>query len=260
VAALAEAGTLGAQVIAEGVERVRVEAYFPPGSPPPAGLPAGVETVSESLLPDADWLAGYREWARPIALGRRFLADPREPDAEGAGGAAAGGDGRFALRLPARRAFGTGGHESTRLAVELLEEAPVAGRRVLDVGTGTGVLAFAALLLGAAAVAAFDVDPVAVAHARANAALNRLAPRLFAGRAGALAATARFDLAIANVLPELILPDLPQVVTRLAPGGELILSGLLAAGAAGPLAAAAALGRRERSRRTAGEWLAVRLS
>jgi ribosomal protein L11 methyltransferase len=265
VAGLWEAGTLGVEVIAEGDGRVRLEAYFPAGGGLVAGL-GGVEVAGEVVVEEKDWLAPYRERALPFRLGRRFVVDPREPSEE----AAVGEEGRWLLRLPARRAFGIGSHESTRLALELLEEAELGrggGVRVLEVGTGTGILAFAALLLGARSVVAFDVDPVAVFHARENGALNGFAapraPRLFVGRVdslGALADSERFDLAVANAIPEEIANDLPEVVGRLAVGGELILSGLLAERADELLARLEALGLAELARRSAGEWAALRLA
>jgi ribosomal protein L11 methyltransferase len=223
-------------------------------------------------------MAPYRARSIPFALGRSFTADPREPafaagePADDPGGPelsprwSGGGGGRGGalavrrrLRLPARGAFGTGSHESTRLAVELLEDAGAEGRRVLDVGTGTGVLAFAALALGARSAVAFDSDPVAAFHARENSALNGLDPRLYAGRIDALApAGGGFDLVVVNVIPERIVPELPRVAAQLAPGGELIVSGMLTADGPRMLEEMAALGLAERGRRSAGEWLGLR--
>lgn len=259
-----EAGTLGLETREERDGRVRVEAWFggEVAADPLAGRAGeGVEAFGGRQVEEADWLAAYRDKARPFAVGRRFWVDPREPGL--AGGAPLG---RMLLRLPARTAFGIGSHESTRLAVELLEETAVAGRRVLDVGTGTGVLAFAALALGAASAVAFDVDAGAMIQARANAALNGCRPALFAGVTESLRESARFDLAVVNIIPEVIVPELPDIARLLgdgddggAGGGEMILSGILAEGGDRVLAAAAAEGFHERARRQAGEWVAFRV-
>ena len=266
-------GTLGVSTESEAGGQVRLTAWFAPVPPPaPAGLPERVECLGEEELPDTDWMAEYRRLAVPFAVGRTLVVDPREPaavEAEDAkeedGAAAAVPAGRRLLRLPARNAFGVGSHESTRLALALLEATDLSGRAVLDVGTGTGILAFAALALWAARVVAFDADPAAAFQARANSRLNGLGPRLFAGRPAALSrhlpAGARFDLAVVNVVPEEILPELACLLPALAPAGALILSGLLAARAAEvrERLEATALGLAETARRQDGEWLALRL-
>jgi ribosomal protein L11 methyltransferase len=265
VADLWHAGTLGVSTESEPDGRLRLTAWFEPDAPPPPGIEhishvSHISHISDDEVPDTDWMAEYRRRAVPFPLGRTLLIDPREP--EEAETAAAVPAGRRLLRLPARTAFGIGSHESTVLALELLEEAELAGRAVLDVGTGTGILAFAALAWGAARVVAFDADPVAVLQARANSRLNGLHPQLFAGRAAALAA-GPFDLAVVNVVPEEILPDLADLLPLLAAGGALILSGLLTDRAARVAARLAARGLRETGetgRLSRGDWTALRLS
>ena len=296
VAELAERGTLGAEVRevrGDGGELVEIDAWFPFATPHEVGEPgaewraAGVELVAVDTPAGEDWLAAWRAAAQPFEAGRRFLLDPREPDepTPDAGG-------RILLRLPARAAFGTGSHESTRLALDLLEAAPPAGRSVLDVGTGTGVLALAALALAARSAAACDVDPVAAIHAAENRRLNRDVPgrgtasrrteasigaggvsrsgcasgpgggsrlAIWAGGLAALAPAARFELVLANVLPERILPELPRLAAAVGPGGALIYSGLLAEREDEIAAAFAACGLLSRDRATAGEWVALRL-
>jgi len=248
------AGTLGVQSATGADGRLCLEAWFPVDSPPVEMLP-GVELDSEDLVPDTDWFATWRERAQPFPVGRSLYLDPREPEET----AAPAPDGRRLLRLPARAAFGTGSHESTSLALELLEDAEVEGRRVLDVGTGTGVLAFAALLFGADSVTGYDLDPAAPFHARDNSALNGLHPRLFAGRLAAIRERPLFDLALVNVVPEQILPEMPDLVDRLRPDAEMILSGILAERGRQVLDRMRGLGFAERDRRTAGDWVAFRV-
>lgn len=257
VALLWEMGTLGVQVLGgEEPGTVRLEAYFdgPSTDRVPGEVGIGRFLGSEAV-PAADWMAGWREAALPFVVGERLLLDPRDPETT----ERPTEPGRFTLRIPARAAFGTGSHESTRLVLELLEGIDLRGKRVLDVGTGTGVLAFAALLFGARRAVGLDVDPAAPFHARANARLNGLAPALLAAGVPALSPAARFDLALVNVVPEEIAADLPSVVARLVPGGEAVLSGILAASGPRVLSEIAPLGLAPVAERTAGEWVAYRV-
>ncbi len=258
-AELWELGTLGVELEALDGGELLARAYFADPRqaamrrPPEAWARLGAELVERGRLAERDWLADYRSRSRPFAVGRRFTVDPREPH----GDAVAAGGGRTLLRLPAREAFGIGSHESTRLAIELLEEQPLAGRAVLDVGTGSGILAFAALSLGAASAVGVEIDPGAALVAAQNRRLNALAPRLFAGRAAALSPRRPFDLVLANVLPEALLPELADVARLTRAGGRAILSGILDARAAEVEARFAAAGFRLRARRAAGEWRAL---
>lgn len=248
------AGTLGVQSTAASDGRVRLEAWFSPEAPPASAVP-GVILEREEPVADTDWFAPYRERARPFPVGRTLFVDPREPDEA----PAEVPDGRRLLRLPARAAFGTGSHESTSLTLELLEELDVQGLRVLDVGTGTGVLSFAALLFGARSAVGFDVDPASPFHARDNGRLNGLPFPLFAGRLAALRERPLFDLALVNVVPEQILPEMPDLVSLLRPGAGMILSGILKDRGREVLDCLRGLGFVESDRREAGEWVAFRM-
>ncbi len=259
-AALWSAGTLGFEIRDAGPGELCFEAYFP--APAPAldlemWRRRGVRLLAAATLPEQDWLAPYRAGAAPFDLGRRFRVDPRDP----ADGRTAGGSGsRISLRIPAQSAFGTGSHASTRLVVEWLEELPLAGLDVLDIGTGSGILACVALLLGARSAVGYDLDPQAVCIARANARRAGLAPRLLAARAAALRPRPAFDLALVNVLPERILGELPALAGLLRPGARLLSSGNLTSRRDELLARFAACGLRLVAEKSDGEWSAFLLA
>jgi len=174
-----------------------------------------------------DWLAAYRAAVRPHAVGLRWWMDPH-PDAP-----TPAPEGRWRLAIEPRMAFGTGSHESTQLVLVALEELAerrhaVAGATVLDVGTGSGVLALAAERLGAAWVVGLDVDPEAVWVARQIARQQEwpARPRYLVGPVASLG-EARFDLVVCNMIPEQALPLLVDLCRVLAADGWLVLSGIL---------------------------------
>jgi ribosomal protein L11 methyltransferase len=224
---------------------------------------SGVRRVGAAEpCPPVDWARAWREGLAPIVVSEELVVRPSFAAHELRSG-------QSELVIDPGQAFGTGGHESTRLALELLAALPRslrAGASALDIGTGSGVLALAALRLGAASVVGFDVDPVAVAVARENALCNGLAGRVcfFAGTLDALVSR-RFDLVLANLLKRELLPLLPAISRHVRPGTHVLVSGLLAAEAEEVLAGLAKLGLRRvdsRERRDASgtAWIGLDLT
>ena len=125
-------------------------------------------------------------------------------------------------------AFGTGGHETTSLCMEALDERVTGGERVLDIGTGSGILAIAALKLGAAVAEGVDIDPVAVRTAGENAALNGVADKLTV-LVGDLSdkASGQYNIITANIVAAAILSLAPHVPVLMAPGARFIASGII---------------------------------
>ena len=257
VAALWDAGTLGVEELEPAaVDEARLAAWFDGGAPGVAALPRGARLLGEEVVEPADWLAGWRAGASPIAIGARLWVDPREPDAPGV----VVPEGRLALRIPARTAFGTGSHASTSLALRLLERLPLAGASVLDVGTGSGILALAALALGARRACGLDLDLGASLLAGQHARLNAVRGAAFwAGGVESLAAAVRFDVVLGNALPHELRPVEAPLARAVARGGRLIVSGMLVAEAGPVLERWRLLGLSPLDRLADGEWAAATL-
>jgi len=216
---------------------------------------AGIDSlylIESTTIGTEDWLAPYRLRVQPFAVGTGWWIDPREPGAS----IVRPPKGRRLLRIPARTAFGTGSHASTALVVEMLETLTVAGKRVLDVGTGTGILGIVASLLGASEVLAFDSDLQACLVALQTCRINGVDLQIFAGDIHVLdrELRPRFDLVLANVLPQNLHADLAEIVAWLEPFGTLLLSGLLTEQAQQLERSVADLGLEVQSRKRSDAW------
>jgi ribosomal protein L11 methyltransferase len=204
-----------------------ITAYFDsPGARDEAVVQFGDVEVRAGEREKQDWLQLYQQLLQPIFIGESFVVAP-DP------GLIPAGTRRHALVIPQEQAFGTGSHETTSLCMELLETLDLTGACALDVGAGSGILALAALRLGASKAIAFDNDLDAYAALRDNRARNRVEPSrmpLFIGsietlRCGTGSQLVSFDVVTMNIVPEVILPMLDDVVPRVR--RDLILSGIL---------------------------------
>jgi ribosomal protein L11 methyltransferase len=174
---------------------------------------------------DEDWVRLTQSQFAPIHIGKNIWVVPSwhaapDPDA-------------LILELDPGLAFGTGSHPTTRLCMEWLEAHPMPGKTVLDYGCGSGILAMVAKKMGAGDVAGVDIDPQAIESARDNAARNQCEidfylPDSFAASPKAQHATGKFDTVVANILSSPLKLMAPMLSGRVAPGGYLILSGVLA--------------------------------
>jgi ribosomal protein L11 methyltransferase len=229
-----------------------------------AALAAGELRVGEpEALPDVAWSEAWKEGLAAVVVSPRLVVRPpfvARPEGH------TGAD----LVIEPGQAFGTGAHATTFLALALLDglgAEALLGARVLDVGCGSGVLALAALALGAAEAVACDLDPLATGATRAAGEANALARglRVFRGTTDALRGEVRFDLVLANLIRRELLPVLPALAAHTRAGGHVVLSGLLEAEEAELRAALAGLGlavvRRDARSEPAGgdRWLALAL-
>ena len=179
------------------------------------------ETLEHSVdvLPDEDWERTWMERYRPLRIIERLWVVPSwctPPDPSAVN-----------IVLDPGLAFGTGTHPTTALCLEWLAQRPLAGRRVIDYGCGSGILAIAALKLGAAEAFGVDVDPQALAVSRENAARNGVAAHYRACAPEALPSAIAGDVLVANILAGALIELAPELERRLLPHGVIALSGIL---------------------------------
>jgi len=185
------------------------------------GSPGSIVVCCEPLL-EEDWGAGWKEHFHPFHVAPLLVIKPSWEPYEAQAGEAV-------IEMDPGMAFGTGLHASTRLALGFIEEicAGAPPDCALDVGTGTGILAMTAALRGASLVIAIDNDPDAVVAASENVVKNDLVGRIGVSGRDLGAIDGKFDLIVANITADVLLPLAPRLVERLSPGGALILAGLL---------------------------------
>ena len=171
-------------------------------------------------VPDTDWTLGWRSFFQPVYPTPRMAICPpwdRVPDPPGG----------FTIAIDPQMAFGTGHHETTRLALLGLEKKITSGDRVLDVGTGSGILSIAAVKLGAAKVMAVDIEAAAIENARANCVLNGVDAQVVLMQCSVDRVSGIFDVVVANIISSILLPIVPELAKRLHPEGYAILGGIL---------------------------------
>jgi ribosomal protein L11 methyltransferase len=210
-----------------------------------------------NMIPDENWMEAWKVHYKPIAVGKRLIIVPAwltSPDAT-----------RIPIKIDPGMAFGTGTHPTTQLCLELLESFVSTGRKVIDVGCGSGILSIAALKLGASFALGVDIDEASVKASRENADANGIpmdqfaigrgsVPEVLSGKFGIRNAS----LVLANILAPVIIRLFDLGLAKVAsPGGALILSGILADQAAGVIASAEIHGLKLEERHQLGDWVAL---
>lgn len=182
---------------------------------------SGVEIIAKPIQ-QQDWATSWREFFGVVDTGGRVVVVPTWIEHESA-------PGQMVIRLDPGQAFGTGHHETTRLCLRALEDAVSPGCSVLDVGTGSGILAIGAALLGAGPILGIDIDPIATKVALENLHENGMAGRIEI-QTGVLAADhgTRYDVVVANINRDANLGLAGTFGNVVEPGGTLLLSGILA--------------------------------
>jgi ribosomal protein L11 methyltransferase len=209
------------------------------------------------IVRERDWADAWKAFFPVMRVGRRLVIRPTWRRHR-----AAPED--VVLALDPGMAFGTGLHPTTRLCLAALEpladDARLSGARVLDVGCGSGILAIAALKLGAATALGVDTDPIAVASTTANARRNRLGRRLSARQGSVPTGSGPFDVVLANLVAGILVPMAASLRGEVGPGGTLLVSGVFSDREIEVIAALQATGLAIRDRTSDGDWVALTLS
>lgn len=186
-----------------------------------AGLDAP-EEISLRTVEEEAWANAWKAYFKPLRIGKRFVVKPSWEPWE------ATPEDRV-IELDPGMAFGSGTHPTTGLCLRLLEETIQSGVRVLDWGTGSGILAVGAALLGAREVVAIDLDPNAVRAATENAELNGFADLIHVSAASieALPTDDTFKVVVANIVTAPIIAGAGEIQQRVKPGGRVIVSGII---------------------------------
>ncbi|MBQ7737712.1 MAG: 50S ribosomal protein L11 methyltransferase [Oscillospiraceae bacterium] len=179
------------------------------------------------VIADEDWENNWKQYYVPIPIGEKLVVVPAWEDAPA--------DGRLPLRLDPGLIFGTGSHATTRMCLEALEGLSGPEKRVLDLGCGSGILSIGALVLGCASAAGCDIDPKAPEVAMDNAALNGIGPSRFRVYAGDILTDrgmrkllgTGYEIVLANIVSDVIIPLAPIAREFLAPGGDFVCSGII---------------------------------
>lgn len=187
------------------------------------GLNPGKGKVSVRSRDDADWVDKWEQYYHPLRLTRWLTIVPRWEDYQPQQA------NERLIYLDPGKAFGTGTHPTTRLTLQALEMVVRGGEEMIDVGTGSGILAIYARMLGVSRVTANDISEEAVESAKRNLQLNPQAAPITVSVGSMLdGITHQVDLITANILPDVLIPLIPQAWPRLKPAGHLLLSGIIA--------------------------------
>ena len=210
--------------------------------------------LTTRVVHEADWAEAWKAHFPVLRVGRRIVIRPTWREHEPL-------PGDVVVALDPGMAFGTGLHPTTRLCLAALErladQGAVDGRRVLDVGCGSGILSLAAVLLGADLAVGVDTDPIAVEATRANAARNEIGGRVTAREGSLPSDEPAFGVVLANLIAGVLVPLAPMLRAELADGGALLASGIFVDREAEVAAAFEAAGLHVTARDAEGDWVAL---
>lgn len=180
----------------------------------------GTLEITVCDLPEEDWQSGWKQYYKPIHV-EDLVVVPMWEDYTAAAG-------ETVMKIDPGMAFGTGAHETTRLCLKALTQLDLAGKPLLDVGCGSGILSIGGVLLGAKSAFGCDIDQLAVEVARRNAALNNIESNCTYAAGDLLEVVeGQYPIVVANIVADVILMLLKDLKTVLLPGGTFIASGII---------------------------------
>lgn len=213
----------------------------------------GTLGISETLVNDDDWVNSWKQYYKPIHAGRVTIVPEwidYAPD-----------DGEYVVKIDPGMAFGTGEHESTKMCLMFLQALGVEDKSVIDVGTGSGILALASARLGAKSVEAYDIDDNAVKAAKENSELNGLSDKIYVANANLLdKTTGRFDIVLANITADVLITLSQSLGDYMKKDGVVIVSGIILKRENDVKDAFVKAGFEVAERMNMGEWVAFRLT
>lgn len=192
---------------------------------PSFGFDVGPANWEVKEVKEEDWATAWKQYYKPVKISERLVIKPKWERYEAK-------PGEIVLEMDPGMAFGTGTHATTALCLRTLEKVIQPGDRVIDVGTGSGILAIAAAKLGASHVLALDLDPVAIDSAKDNVKLNGLQTHVEVIQSDLLQAwnssqSQKVQVIVANILAEIILTFIDEVYNVLPSGGVFVASGII---------------------------------
>ena len=207
------------------------------------------EVVTDTVC-EQDWANNWKKYFKPLPVGEKLLIRPTWETVDDT-------ENRAVLSIDPGMAFGTGGHDTTRMVLETIERVVTPETDVLDVGCGSGILSIAALLLGARSAVGVDIDALAVKMAVENGAINGMEPPRYVMRQGDLVeqSSGQYDLIVANIVADAIIALSRNIPPFLKAGGLYIVSGIIDTRETEVVAALTACGFTIRERHEHGGWL-----
>ena len=248
------------ELLEKDVTKALIHIYISPDDNPAEAIAflrekytaAGIaNTISTTAVKQEEWATAWKQYYHPQKLGNRLVVCPsweeyeKQPE-------------EVIITLDPGMAFGTGSHDTTRLCLEFLEEHCAPGKKVLDVGSGSGILAISAALLGCDGAVGVEIDPTAVRVAEENSAINHTDDRVqFICGDLVQKVEGVYDIVCANIVADVIIQLLPNVGRFMAEGAVLITSGIIDEREADVQAALAKNGFTVLRRRTSAGWVAL---